>query len=106
MDNQLQRLVELQMEQNELLKRHLVRLKFSLMSLLLLTTATCCGLGFLTWLHYHPSIYPLSTPTVYVAPAPYGNVQPAPAWPSGSVTTQTYPPAQPAAAGNDNPYRR
>jgi hypothetical protein len=44
MDNQLQRLVELPTEQNELLKKHLVRLKFSLVSLLLLMTATCCGL--------------------------------------------------------------
>jgi hypothetical protein len=45
MDAQLQQLIELQAEQNQLLKRHLWRLRFSLLTLLLLTTATCCGLG-------------------------------------------------------------
>jgi hypothetical protein len=77
MDNQ-QRVVELLTEQNELLKRHLVRLKFSLMSLLLLTTVTCCGLGFLMWLQYHPRIYPILPPTASGANTLYGNIQPAP----------------------------
>jgi hypothetical protein len=57
MDNQ-QQIVQLLKEQNELLKKHLARLKFSLMSLLLMMTATCCGLGFLVWARYHPTFFP------------------------------------------------
>jgi hypothetical protein len=49
MDAHLQKLVELQIEQNQLLKRYLWRFRFSLLTLLLLTTATCCGLGFLVY---------------------------------------------------------
>jgi hypothetical protein len=45
MDDQLQQLIELQKEQNQLLKRYLWRLRFSLLSLLLLTTITAIGLG-------------------------------------------------------------
>jgi hypothetical protein len=102
MDNQLQRIIELHTEQNELLKKHLVRLKFSLMSLLVLMTITCCGLGFLMWGRYHPLIYPVpvSGPTTYVTPTPYGNLQVGPAWPSNSVPTQTNPLSQPAT-GSD-----
>src|SRR5436305_6047124 len=94
MDNQ-QRVVELLTEQNELLKKHLVRLKFSLMSLLLMMTATCCGLGFVMWTQYHPRIYPISAPTTYVAPTLYSNVQPAPsnfALPQGAVLVPSQQP--------------
>ncbi len=49
MDDQLQQLIELQKEQNQLLKRHLWRVRFSLMSLLLLTTVTAIGLGILVY---------------------------------------------------------
>lgn len=70
MDNQT-RVVELLTEQNELLKKHLARLKFSLMSLLLMMTATCCGLGFLVWARFNPRIYPapVSGPSTYVPPS-------------------------------------
>jgi hypothetical protein len=44
-NDQLQQLIELQREQNELLKKHLWRLRFSLLSLLILTTVTAVGLG-------------------------------------------------------------
>ena len=36
-------------EQNELLKKHLVRLKFSVRALLLLTTVISVTLGFMIW---------------------------------------------------------
>jgi hypothetical protein len=49
MDSQLQRLIELQSEQNQLLKKYLWRLRFSLLALLLLTTLICCVLGFLVY---------------------------------------------------------
>jgi hypothetical protein len=48
-DDQLQRLIQLQEEQNQLLKRYLWRFRFSLMALLLLTTVTCFGLGLLVY---------------------------------------------------------
>jgi hypothetical protein len=41
----LTRLVTLQEEQNQLLKKHLTRIKFSLWTLLLLTTGICLLLG-------------------------------------------------------------
>jgi hypothetical protein len=44
MDPQLQQIIELQTEQNQLLKRNLWRFRFSLLTLLILTTAICCGL--------------------------------------------------------------
>jgi hypothetical protein len=62
MDAQIQQLIELQTEQNQLLKRHLWRFRFSLVALLLLTTATCCGLGFM--------IYTQQRVTRAVAPLP------------------------------------
>jgi hypothetical protein len=49
MDDQLQQLIELQKEQNQLLRRYLWRFRFSLMALLLLTTTLCVGLGFLVY---------------------------------------------------------
>jgi hypothetical protein len=49
MDDQLQQLIELQKEQNQLLKKYLWRLRFSLLSLLLLTTITAIGLGLLVY---------------------------------------------------------
>jgi hypothetical protein len=47
MDAQLKQLIECQAEQNQLLKNQLRWLKFSLLTLLLLATASCCCLGFL-----------------------------------------------------------
>lgn len=49
MEAQLQQLIDLQAEQNELLKRHLMRLRFSLAALLVLTTACCLALGYVTY---------------------------------------------------------
>jgi hypothetical protein len=45
MDPQLQQIIELQAEQNQLLRKYLWRIRFSLLTLLVLTTAICCGLG-------------------------------------------------------------
>jgi hypothetical protein len=50
MDAQLKQLIELQTEQNQLLKKYLWRFRFSLLTLLFLTTAICCCLGFLIYM--------------------------------------------------------
>ena len=47
MDEQLQQLINLQKEQVELLKKHLWRLRFSLLTLMLLTTGSCIALGYM-----------------------------------------------------------
>jgi hypothetical protein len=65
MDDQLQRLIELQTEQNQLLKRYLWRFRFSLLTLLVLTTMICCSLGVM--LYKQQSARP-----VIVSPAPTG----------------------------------
>jgi hypothetical protein len=49
MDAQLQQLIALQTEQNQLLKKYLWRIRFSLITLLLLTIAICCCLGFMIY---------------------------------------------------------
>jgi hypothetical protein len=62
MDDQLLReLIDLQKEENQLLKRYLWRLRFSLLSLLLLTTVTAIGLGILVFKR-QPKVIP--TPTI------------------------------------------
>lgn len=80
MEKQLERLIELQTEQNTLLKKHLARLKFSLMSLLLLTTVVCVGLGSVIWTQHQRYVAPIPPP-VYTGPAVYGTIQTAPAGP-------------------------
>jgi hypothetical protein len=45
MDAQLQQLIELQTKQNQLLEKHLWRFRFSLLTLLVLTTGICICLG-------------------------------------------------------------
>src|SRR6478672_3338837 len=102
MDNQ-QRIVELLTEQNDLLKKHLTRLKFSLLSLLLLMTATCCGLGLSIWLQYHPRIYPILPPTSYGANTLYGNIQPAPATPTADVWSPVAPAPPSESPGYTSP---
>ena len=97
MESQLKELITLQREQNELLKRHLWRLKFSLLTLLLLITAMCIGLGLIVYWQAKPApaqpgYLPISINTVgppvlpgstvpvngtYVAPMP--TYQPIPA---------------------------
>lgn len=49
MDDQLQQLIELQREQNGLLKHYLWRLRFSLYGLLLMTTALAVALGIVAY---------------------------------------------------------
>jgi hypothetical protein len=49
MEEQLHELINLQREQNVLLKRYLWRLRFSLLSLLLITTAIAVVLGFVIY---------------------------------------------------------
>src|SRR5262245_33740313 len=48
-DDLLAELVKGQREQTELFRRHLTRLKYSLRTLMLLMTFTCCLLGFWAW---------------------------------------------------------
>jgi hypothetical protein len=70
MDPQLQQLIELQAEQNQLLRKYLWRIRFSLLTLLILTTAVCCGLGFLVYTQQtaRQTFPPTATP----APMPVG----------------------------------
>ena len=84
MDSHLERLVELQTEQNELLKRHLVRLKFSVRALLLLTTAISVALGFMIWVQQSSmvriaprttAVYGQSVATWMSSPSPQGPPQ-------------------------------
>jgi hypothetical protein len=77
MDDQLQQLIELQKEQNQLLKKHLWRLRFSILSLLLLTTAIAIGLGIVVYQTRPNANTP--TPTRPSAPFLRLNTTPAPA---------------------------
>lgn len=80
MDNQLQEIIELQREQNQLLKQHLTRIRFSLWALLLLTTLTAIGLGIGVYL-LRPASGPVIVP---VAPQPNSfRPMPPPALPPG-----------------------
>lgn len=81
MDNQLQQLIDLQKEQNALLKKYLWRLRFSLLTLLLLTTGTAIGLGALT--------YSLRSPPAPTAPTATATLQFIPQ--QGSTTLQLQP---------------
>src|SRR4051812_49964333 len=90
MDPQLQQLIELQTEQNHLIRKYLWRIRFSLLTLLLLTTAVCCGLGFLVYnqqtaIQIRPSISPapppvrpamMGAPLAPPQPQPVGSPQP------------------------------
>ena len=67
MDAQLQQIIELQTEQNQLLKRYLWRIRFSLLALLILTTAMCCGLGVMVYYeHATPPVQPSATLSPYL----------------------------------------
>jgi hypothetical protein len=76
----LEELVNLQKKQNDLLGRHLTRIKFSLWSLLLLMTFTCAGLGAIAYISSQNSkraarnlIFPApSVPFASPAPIPDG----------------------------------
>jgi hypothetical protein len=75
-DGLLRELIDLQKEENQLLKKYLWRLRFSLLSLLLLTTATAVGLGFL--------VYEQKTKVTKVT-------QPAPTTPTGVYSVWSAP---------------
>lgn len=84
MDNQLQELIELQKEQNQLLRRHLTRIRFSLWALLILTTLTGIGLGIGVYtirLAGRPLIMPTATPAgslrITIPPMPSSPYRPA-----------------------------
>src|SRR5262245_8367237 len=80
MDAQLQQIIELQTKQNQLLERYLWRIRFSLLSLLVLTTVMCCGLGFLIYSQRHTGT---STATAFPAPPPV--------FPAGTTVMATPP---------------
>jgi hypothetical protein len=83
-DPQLQRLIELQTEQNQLLRKYLWRLRFSLLALLFLMTFVAVGLGvtFATVRSLNQLIAPQPiTVSPYLqlltpAPSPYAPPQP------------------------------
>ncbi len=93
MDSQLQQLIELQTEQNQLLKRHLWRLRFSLLTLLLLTTGLCCGLGFV--------MYKVNSAYQILPMGAYYGIPP-----SGMPPTQPFPTGLPPTPLNDGPIGR
>jgi len=87
-DDQLQQLIELQREQNQLLKKHLWRLRFSLLSLLILTTITAVGLGVVTYQTRPTNATPPSAPIRLNFP------QAAPAGPTGDIELRVATPGQ------------
>jgi hypothetical protein len=89
MDNQLQQLIDLQKEQNALLKKYLWRLRFSLLTLLLLTTGTAIGLVVLSY-----SLRPAAAPTAPTATATFQFV---PQPQQGNATLQLQPIQPPPA---------
>jgi hypothetical protein len=95
MDDQLQQLIHLQREQNELLKKHLWRFRFSLLTLLLITTATAMGLGFLVYRQQSPANPPATTIPLF-SRSPTSQ---------GTLTINTFetipPPIEPVRPGYD-----
>ena len=82
MDDQLQQLIELQKEQNQLLNRYLWRFRFSLLSLLLLTTFTAVGLGVVVYQTRPPKgAVPFAPRRIAIPPMSY----PAPTGPAVPV---------------------
>jgi hypothetical protein len=82
-----ERIISLLEEQNALLKKHLWRLRFSLLTLLLLTTGLCVGLGYVTYrARQIITSMPMPAPTV---PAPFPSQPPIPA--PGEPTSDTEP---------------
>src|SRR4051812_6505607 len=98
MEDQLQQLIELQKEQNQLLRRYLWRLRFSLLGLLILTTVTAIGLGVVAYQTRPPKISPLfGPPRTYVAPSPqiiYPAPVTVPAVPAGDIELREATPGQ------------
>jgi hypothetical protein len=105
MDDQLFReLIAGQKEQTELLRRYLWRFRFSLMTILLLMTCVCVGLGFLVYRQNQAVVGPIPTatfqptlPNSFVPAMPYPVPQPLP--------TANAPYAPPSTnATQDNPF--
>ena len=88
MDNQLQELIELQKEQNQLLKKHLTRIRFSLWALLIMTTLTGIGLGIGVYL-----IRPVSRPVIM------------PTGPQPNTFRITVPPMTPSPYQSPTPFQ-
>jgi hypothetical protein len=95
MDAQLQQLIELQQEQNQLLKRHLWRLRFSLFSLLIMTTVTAIVLGYVAY-QTRPtaSVAPLPAPAPIRVVVPPAYTPPLPAAPNGDINLRPSIPGQ------------
>ena len=98
MDAQLQQIIELQTKQNQLLEKHLWRFRFSLLTLLVLTTGICICLGVMI---YSRPTSPLPAPagfwTGIYSPAT-GNAQMQPAIPplvNGAPPTYPIPTLSP-----------
>ncbi len=110
MDAQLTELIELQKEQNQLLKKYLWRFRFSLITLLLLTTAICCCLGFVIYTQQKGTTirYPGYAVGPWMSAAP---VYPSPPVPSRSPILLDPPraapknPSTPAQGGVFEPIR-
>src|SRR5215204_1456797 len=93
MDSQIQQLIELQTKQNQLLERYLWRFRFSLMTLLVLTTGICICLGVMIYLQPtapRPApAGPWTTPTgITYAPATGNPVDPVPIMPTNNAQFQ------------------
>jgi hypothetical protein len=78
-DGLLRELIELQREENQLLKKYLWRFRFSLLSLLLLTTATAIGLGFLVYEQQTKTAQPAPMSFTSTWASPQGTLRLAPA---------------------------
>ena len=72
----LQEILNQQKLQTQLLQKHLWRFRFSLLSLLLLTTATAIGLGIMAYKQQQPAITPLPPPATAWTSYPPNQFQP------------------------------
>jgi hypothetical protein len=77
-DQLLEKLVQLQEEQNQLLKKHLTRVRFSLWSLLVLTTLMGISLGVGVYLTRPPATAATPQPAMAASSLPviYDNIEP------------------------------
>jgi hypothetical protein len=89
-DELLREIIAGQKEQTELFRRYLWRLRFSLLSLLLLTTATAIGLGVLVYVFR--SRPPLAVPPPAIPSGVYQTWQAAPRQQQGNVDDLFGPP--------------
>jgi hypothetical protein len=97
MDAQLQQLIELQQEQNQLLKRHLWRLRFSLLGLLIMTTILAVVLGIVAYQTRRRTV--TLPPPLPNSPAP--PFSPSSLFPPSNAAPQPYRPAPPATPAGD-----